>query len=142
MHPEIEKLIAIAKDDGKLTDRQREIILRRARELGTDIDDVEFELEDIRLSERKTVRQQPDEMVRREELFPIFSPSTESTPISAEPPYTHTIHETKEKSTFSLKKLFADAGQVGLKGCFIGCLILFISVIVLFFLSMLLLIIF
>lgn len=47
MHPEIEKLIAIAKDNGKLTERQKEIILRKAESLGEDKDEVEFLLETI-----------------------------------------------------------------------------------------------
>lgn len=47
MHPEIEKLIAIAKDSGKLTEKQKEIILRKAESLGEDKDEVEFLLETI-----------------------------------------------------------------------------------------------
>lgn len=47
MHPEIEKLIAIAKDNGKLTEKQKEIILRKAESLGEDKDEVEFLLETI-----------------------------------------------------------------------------------------------
>lgn len=50
MHPEIARLIAIAKDSGLLTDRQREIILRKAETLGENLEDVEFELDNITIS--------------------------------------------------------------------------------------------
>lgn len=45
MHPDIEKLINIAKESGELTDKQKEIILRKAEKLGEDIDEVEMYLE-------------------------------------------------------------------------------------------------
>ena len=48
MHPDVEKLISIAKDSGELTGKQREIILRKARQLGEDVDEVEMVLESIR----------------------------------------------------------------------------------------------
>mgnify|MGYP003735452101 CR=1 FL=1 len=45
MNPEIEKLIDMALTDGVLTDKEREIILRKAEKLGEDIDEVEMILE-------------------------------------------------------------------------------------------------
>ena len=45
MHPEIEKLIDMALIDGQVTDKEREIILRKAEKLGLDIDEVEMYLE-------------------------------------------------------------------------------------------------
>jgi hypothetical protein len=45
MHPEIEKLIEMALADGQLTDKEREIILRKAEKLGLDEDEVEMYLE-------------------------------------------------------------------------------------------------
>lgn len=50
MHPEIEQLISIIKEGGKLTSVQKDIVIRRAKELGCDADDVEFELEELSLS--------------------------------------------------------------------------------------------
>jgi len=47
MHPDIEKLIHIARECGNVTDKQREIILRKARALGDDLDEVEMVLETI-----------------------------------------------------------------------------------------------
>ena len=44
-HPEIEKLIKIGLVDGHVTDKEREIILRKAEKLGLDIDEVEMYLE-------------------------------------------------------------------------------------------------
>ena len=47
MHEDIKKLIDIAKVSGELTDKQREIILRKAEALGDDRDEVEFVLETL-----------------------------------------------------------------------------------------------
>lgn len=51
MHPDIEKLINIAKEGGKLTEKQKEIILRKAEKLGEDKDEVEMILESIQCNE-------------------------------------------------------------------------------------------
>ena len=45
MHPEIDKLIEMALADGQVTDKKREIILRKAEKLGLDIDELEMYLE-------------------------------------------------------------------------------------------------
>jgi hypothetical protein len=45
MNPEIEKLIKMALVDGQVTDKEREIILRKAEKLGLDTDEVEMYLE-------------------------------------------------------------------------------------------------
>lgn len=45
MHPEIEKLVEMALADGQVTDKEREIILRKAEKLGLDVDEVEMYLE-------------------------------------------------------------------------------------------------
>ncbi len=42
MHPDIENLIEMALADGVMTDKKREIILRKAETLGEDIDEVEM----------------------------------------------------------------------------------------------------
>ena len=47
MHPDIEKLINIAKESGELTEKQKEIIMRKAEKLGEDVDEVEMLLETI-----------------------------------------------------------------------------------------------
>jgi hypothetical protein len=45
MHPDIEKLITLALADGVVSEKEREIILRKAEKLGLDIDEVEMYLE-------------------------------------------------------------------------------------------------
>jgi hypothetical protein len=45
MHTEIDKLISMALSDCKITDKEREIILRKAEKLGLDVDELEMYLE-------------------------------------------------------------------------------------------------
>ena len=45
MHPEIEKLIDFALADGKITEKERNVILKKAAELGVDVDEVEMTLD-------------------------------------------------------------------------------------------------
>ena len=45
MHPEIEKLIDLALADGQITEKERNVILKKAAELGVDTDEVEVILE-------------------------------------------------------------------------------------------------
>ena len=45
MHPDVERLITIAKNSGELTEKQKEVILRKAKSLGEDVDEVEVYIE-------------------------------------------------------------------------------------------------
>ena len=45
MHPEIEKLIDLALADGQVTEKERNVILKKAAELGVDTDEVELVLD-------------------------------------------------------------------------------------------------
>lgn len=45
MHPEIEKLVDLAIADGQITDQERNVILKKASELGVDPDEAEMILE-------------------------------------------------------------------------------------------------
>lgn len=54
MHPEIDKLIDMALADGQVTEKEREIILRKAEKLGLDYDEVEMYLEGI-ISSKKLI---------------------------------------------------------------------------------------
>jgi hypothetical protein len=45
MHPEIEKLIDLALADGQITEKERNVILKKASELGVDADEVELILD-------------------------------------------------------------------------------------------------
>lgn len=49
MHQDIEKLLNAVKEKGSITEKQREIILDKAQQLGEDIAELEFLLEDIPL---------------------------------------------------------------------------------------------
>lgn len=51
MHSDIERLISMAKSTGYITPRQREMILGKAREVGDDIVEVEFYLDEIPVKE-------------------------------------------------------------------------------------------
>ena len=45
MHPEIEKLIDLALADGQITEKERNVILKKSAELGVDTDEVEMVLD-------------------------------------------------------------------------------------------------
>lgn len=45
MHPEIEKLIDLALADGQITEKERNVILKKAAELDVDADEVEMVLD-------------------------------------------------------------------------------------------------
>ena len=45
MHPEIEKLIVLALADGQITEKERNVILKKAAEFGVDADEVEMTLD-------------------------------------------------------------------------------------------------
>ena len=48
MNPDLERLINMAKESGELTEKQKSIILRKAEELGEDIEEVEMVLETVK----------------------------------------------------------------------------------------------
>jgi len=66
MHAEIIKLVDIALNDGVLTDKEREILLRKANSLGLDLDEFEMYLEN-RLGKLNKVQQKDQEIVDRSE---------------------------------------------------------------------------
>jgi hypothetical protein len=45
MNPEIEKLIELALADGQITEKERNVVLKKAAELGVDVDEVEMVLD-------------------------------------------------------------------------------------------------
>lgn len=47
MHPDLERLINIAKESGELSERQKEIILRKAKSLGENVDEVEVLIDTV-----------------------------------------------------------------------------------------------
>jgi hypothetical protein len=71
MNTELEKMIRYATEDGSITDKEREIIIRKAQEMGADIDEVEIMLESELAKHRKVEEvpkpavQKPKEKVRK-----------------------------------------------------------------------------
>jgi hypothetical protein len=58
MHPELDKLIEMALADGQVTDKEREIILRKAEKLGLDMDEVEMYLEGRNTTKKYSISNQ------------------------------------------------------------------------------------
>lgn len=69
MNAELEKMIRFATEDGSITDKEREIIIRKALEMGADIDEVEIILESELAKNNKAVEapamKKPKEKVRK-----------------------------------------------------------------------------
>ncbi len=71
MRKEIEKMIRFATEDGSITDKEREIIMRKAQEMGADIDEVEIMLENelakhYKIVEApKSIEKRPKEKIRK-----------------------------------------------------------------------------
>ena len=59
MHPEIEKLIDLAIADGQITEKERNVILKKAAELGADADEVEMTL-DGRIHQMQATQTKPN----------------------------------------------------------------------------------
>ena len=59
MHPEIEKLIDLALADGQITEKERNVIFKKAAEFGVDADEVEMTL-DAKLHQLKATQSTPN----------------------------------------------------------------------------------
>lgn len=60
MHPELERLIDIALADGKITDKELEVLYRKAQELVVDMDEFEMVLEGkVHLAQKSTATSPP-----------------------------------------------------------------------------------
>jgi hypothetical protein len=55
MHQDVEKLLNAAKEKGYITERQREIIISKAQQLGEDMSEVEFLLDDIPIKQQESL---------------------------------------------------------------------------------------
>lgn len=64
MNADIEKMIRFATEDGSITDGEREIIIRKAQEMGADIDEVEIMLEN-ELAKHNKVVEPPKPAIQR-----------------------------------------------------------------------------
>lgn len=83
MHPEIEKLIEMALSDGQVTDKEREIILRKAEKLGLDVDEVEMYLEG-KIHQLETSKPKLKEKVGNIKTCPACGASVKSFEIKCE----------------------------------------------------------
>ena len=66
MHPELEKLLNIALKDGILTDKEKEILLNKAKKLKVDLDEFEMELEGVLSNLNSVNSQTSNEQVKSE----------------------------------------------------------------------------
>jgi hypothetical protein len=74
MHPDIEKLIELALSDGLITDKEREIILRKAEKLGLDIDEVDMFLESKISKSKETFTKEAFLQISSKEINSGFVP--------------------------------------------------------------------
>lgn len=58
MHPDLEKLIELILTDGNITEKERNVIIKKAKELGEDIDEIEVVL-DARLHQHQSALFKP-----------------------------------------------------------------------------------
>jgi hypothetical protein len=77
MHPEIEKLIDLALADGQITEKERNVILKKAAELGVDADEVEMTL-DGKLHQLEASKPKQKEKVGKIKTCPACGATVES----------------------------------------------------------------
>jgi predicted nucleic acid-binding Zn ribbon protein len=77
MHPEIEKLIDLALADGQITEKERNVILKKASELGVDADEVEMVL-DGKLHQQEANKPKQKEKVGNIKTCPACGASIKS----------------------------------------------------------------
>jgi hypothetical protein len=83
MHPEIEKLIDMAIADGQITEKERNVILKKATELGFNSDEVEMIL-DGKLHQLEASKPKQKEKVGNIKTCPACGASTKSFQIKCE----------------------------------------------------------
>jgi hypothetical protein len=117
MHTEVEKLIIRAKKNGFITERQQDLIISKAKELGDDIGEIEFSLEDIPIKSSEIHDNTTNEQSTTESI--ILDDVVEGTPVSH--------NNSLTVATESLKGL----KRLNNKGCKKGCLWLIVIMAVL-----------
>jgi hypothetical protein len=83
MNPEIEKLIDLAIADGQITEKERNVILKKAAELGIDLDEVEMVL-DGRLHQLDASKSKQKEKVGNIKTCPACGASVKAFQIKCE----------------------------------------------------------
>jgi len=121
MHPEIERLINIAREGDKITKRQKEIILRKAADLGDDVEEVEFILEGLMhpiLRGQDSGPQTFKTPLRPNLETTVFS--NQVTPVAEEEPSVIKPNAVVPETTIAHKRLFRDKSHSRLFGVCAG----------------------
>ena len=80
MHPDIRKLINIATEGGEFSEKQKEIILRKAEKLGEDVDEVEMMLKIMNQSHPNQAKRTDDKKMRCPGCGAVISETTFACP--------------------------------------------------------------
>jgi hypothetical protein len=111
MHQEIEKLIDLALADGQITEKERNVILKKATELGIDPDEVELVL-DGRLHQLEANKPKQKEKVGNVKTCPSCGGLVKSFQIKCE----NCDHEFREtKATKSITAFYEELKSIPLK---------------------------
>ncbi len=103
MHPEIEKLIDLALADGQVTEKERNVILKKASELGVDADEVEMVL-DGKLHQLEANKPKEKEKVGNIKTCPACGASVKAFQINCNDcghEFTNTLSLTSKQKLFS-----------------------------------------
>jgi hypothetical protein len=99
MHPEIEKLIDLALADGQITEKERNVILKKAAELGVDQDEVEMTL-DGKLHQLEANKPKQKEKVGNIKTCPACGASVKAMDVSCSE-CGHEFHNKKANKSIS-----------------------------------------
>ena len=108
MHPEIEKLIDLALADGQITEKERNVILKKAAELGVDVDEVEMTL-DGKLHQLEASKTKQKEKVGNIKTCPACGATAKAMELSCFD-CGHVFTNVKANST--LQKLFEELQKI------------------------------
>ena len=111
MHPEIEKLIDLAIADGQITEKERNVILKKAAEFGVDIDEVEMVL-DGKLHQLEASKTKQKEKVGNIKTCPACGSSVKAMELTCSD-CGHEFTNTKANST--LLKLLGEIEKINNK---------------------------
>jgi len=110
MHPEIEKLIDLALADGQITEKERNVLLKKAAELGVDADEVEMTL-DGKLHQLEANKPKQKEKVGNINTCPACGATAKAMELSCSD-CGHVFTNVKANST--LQKMFEELQKIEL----------------------------
>jgi hypothetical protein len=106
MHPEIDKLIDLALADGQITEKERNVILKKAAELGVDTDEVEMVL-DGRLHQLEASKPKEKEKIGNIKTCPACGASVKAFQVKCD----DCGHEFINTSSNTLQNLIIELNQ-------------------------------